>query len=105
MQTGALVQAQQHAANTQAPADEGSSWVKAKLSAVRMRGDPGGPMMLARRFGNAAILHAGRTGRLAGAAEKAEIQVIFETIIKLDATIGGGFHQMNPAARRFGLQP
>jgi hypothetical protein len=58
-----------------------------------------------RRFSNAAILDSGRTGRLAGTAEKAEIKVIFETIIKLNATIGGSFHQMNPAARRFGLQP
>ena len=61
-------------------------------------------MMLARRFGDAAILHAGRTSRLAGAAEQTEIQVLFETIVKLDAPFGGGFDQMNSAARRFGLQ-
>jgi len=60
--------------------------------------------LLARRFSNAAILDSGRTSRLAGTAEKAEIEVIFETIIKLNATIGGSFHQMNPAARRFGFQ-
>ena len=61
--------------------------------------------LLARRFSNAAILDSGRTGRLTGAAKEAEIQVIFKALAEFDATIGGGFHQMNPAARRFGLQP
>ena len=61
--------------------------------------------LLARSFSNAAILDSGRTGRLTGAAKEAEIQVIFKALAEFDATIGGGLHQMNPAARRFGLQP
>ena len=61
-------------------------------------------MMLPRRFSDAAVLHSGRTGRLAGAAKEAEIQVIFKTFAEFDATIGGGLHQMNPAARRFRFQ-
>ncbi len=59
---------------------------------------------LPRRFRNAAVLYAGRTSRLAGAAKEAEIQVIFKAFAEFDATIGGGLHQMNPAARRFGFQ-
>ena len=61
--------------------------------------------LLARRFRNVAILHTRRTCRLAGAAKEAEIQVIFKALAEFDATIGGSFHQMYPAARRFGLQP
>ena len=60
--------------------------------------------LLARGFGDAPILHAGRTRGLAGAAEQAEIDVFFETIVKLDASFGGGFDQMNSPARRLRLE-
>jgi hypothetical protein len=59
---------------------------------------------LPRRFSNAAILDSGRTGRLAGTAKEAEIQVIFKAFAEFDATIGGGLHQMNSAAGRFGFE-
>jgi hypothetical protein len=59
---------------------------------------------LPRRFRNSAILDSGRTGRLAGTAKEAEIQVIFKAFAEFDATIGGGLHQMNPAPGRFGFQ-
>ena len=57
--------------------------------------------MLARGFSDAAILDAGRTGALTGAAEQTEIDMFLESGAELDASIGGGFDQMNPAARRF----
>jgi hypothetical protein len=60
---------------------------------------------LPRRFRNAAILDSGRTSRLTGTAEQAEIQVILEALVEFDAPFSGGADQMNPAARRFGLQP
>jgi hypothetical protein len=36
-------------------------------------------------------LYAGRAGALAGAAEQAKIEVLFESLVKLDPSIGGGF--------------
>ena len=61
--------------------------------------------MLAGGLGDATVLYTGRTGTLARAAEQAEIKMILETIVKLDAAIGGRFDQMNSAARRFRFQP
>ena len=60
--------------------------------------------MFAGSFGDAAILHAGRAGGLAGAAEQTEIEMLFETVVQLDAPIGGRFDQMDSAARRFGFE-
>ena len=57
--------------------------------------------MLARGFSDAAILDAGRTGAFTGAAEQAEINMFLESVAQLDASIGGGFDQMDSAARRF----
>jgi hypothetical protein len=31
--------------------------------------------------------------------------MLFEALVKLDTPFGGGFHEMNPSARRFRLQP
>jgi hypothetical protein len=59
---------------------------------------------LPRRFSNAAILDSGRTSRLAGTAEQAEIQVILEALVKLNAPFSGSTDQMYSAARRFGFQ-
>ena len=56
--------------------------------------------MFARGFSDAAILHAGRAGALAGAAEQAKIEMFFETFVQFDPPIGCGFDQMNSAARR-----
>ena len=55
--------------------------------------------MLTRGFGDAAILYAGRTGGLAGAAEQAKLQMFFEAVVQLDAPIGRRFDQVNSAAR------
>ena len=60
--------------------------------------------MFAGGFGDAAILHAGGTSGLAGAAEQTKLQVFFEAIVQLDASVGGSFDQMDSAARRFRLQ-
>jgi hypothetical protein len=60
--------------------------------------------VLARGFSNAAVLHAGRAGALASPAEEAEIEVFFETIVKLDTAVSGRFDEMNPAARRLRLE-
>ncbi len=61
--------------------------------------------MFAGGFGDAAILHAGGTSGLAGAAKQTKLQVFFEAIVQLDASVGGSFDQMDSAARRFRLQP
>ena len=60
--------------------------------------------MFSRRLGDAPVLDAGRTGCFAGAAEKAKVQVIFETFGEVDAPFGGGFYEVNSAARRFRFQ-
>jgi hypothetical protein len=60
--------------------------------------------MLARAFGNAAVLYSGRAGALARPTEKAEIEVIFESIVKLDAAVCGRFDEVNPATGRLRLQ-
>lgn len=60
--------------------------------------------LLACRFRDVAVLHTRWTRCLAGAAKEAEIQVLFKAFAEFDATIGGGLHQMNPAAGRFGFQ-
>ena len=41
---------------------------------------------------------------LAGAAEQAEIDVFFETVVEFDASFSGGFDEMNSLARRLGLE-
>ena len=61
--------------------------------------------MFAGGFGDAAILHAGGTSGLAGAAKQTKLQVFFEAIVQLDASVGRSFDQMDSAARRFRLQP
>ena len=61
--------------------------------------------MLARSFGDAPVLNSGWTGCFAGAAEKAEIEVLLETLVELDPPFGGGLDQMNTPARRFRLEP
>ena len=60
--------------------------------------------MFAGGFGDAAILHAGGTSGLAGAAEQTKLQMLFEAIGQLDAPVGGSFDQMDSAARRFRLE-
>jgi hypothetical protein len=60
--------------------------------------------MLARGFGDAAVLDAGRAGALASPAEEAKIEVFFETIVKLDPAVSGRFDEVNPAARRLRLE-
>jgi hypothetical protein len=60
--------------------------------------------LFSRRLGDAPVLDAGRTGCFAGAAEKAKVQVIFETFGEVDAPFGGGFYEVNSAARRFRFQ-
>ena len=60
--------------------------------------------MFARALGDAAILHAGGTSGLAGAAEQTKLQMLFEAIVQLDAPVGGSFDQMDSAARRFRLE-
>jgi hypothetical protein len=57
-----------------------------------------------RGFSDAAVLHAGRAGALAGAAEQTEINMFLESVAELDASVGGGFDQMDSAARRFRLE-
>src|ERR1043166_3063622 len=54
----------------------------------------------ARRLCDAAVLHARRTGALARAAHEAEIQMIGEALVQLDAPFGGGAHEMDAPARR-----
>lgn len=60
--------------------------------------------MLSRGLSNATIMHTGRTGALAGAAEQTEIEVFLETFVQIDPSIGGGLDQMDSAARRFRLE-
>ena len=60
--------------------------------------------MFAGGFGDAAVLHAGGAGGLAGAAEKAELQMLFEAVVQLDAPVSRRLDQMNSAARRFGFE-
>ena len=60
--------------------------------------------MFAGGFGDAAILHAGGTSGLAGAAEQTKLQMLFEAIVQLDAPVGGSFDQMDSAARRLRLE-
>ena len=57
--------------------------------------------MLARGLGNASVLNTRGTSTLASAAEQAQMKMLLETIIQFDAPFGGGFDQVNPAARRF----
>jgi hypothetical protein len=47
--------------------------------------------MLSRGFGDASILDAGRTGTLTGAAEQAKIEMFFETLVELNASVRSGF--------------
>ena len=60
--------------------------------------------MLAGGFGDAAVLHAGRTGGLTGATEQAELQMLFETVVQLDAPVRHCFDQVNSPTRRFGFK-
>ena len=60
--------------------------------------------MFACGFSDATVLHAGRAGALAGAAEQTEINMFLEPVAELDPSIGGGFDEMNAAARRFRLE-
>ena len=60
--------------------------------------------MLPRCLRDPTILDAGGTSRLAGAAEKAKIQMFLETFIGFNATLGRGADQMDSAARRFGFE-
>ena len=60
-----------------------------------------GPDVFTRGFSDTAVLHAGRARALAGAAEQTEINMFLESVAELDASIGGGFDQMDSAARRF----
>ena len=46
-------------------------------------------VLFAGGFGDAAILHAGRTSGLAGEAEQTKLQMLFEAIGQLDAPVGG----------------
>ena len=57
--------------------------------------------MLARGLGNASVLNTRRTRTLASAAEQTQIDVFFEAFVELDAPVGRGFDEMNPAAWRF----
>jgi hypothetical protein len=57
--------------------------------------------MLARGLGNASVLNTRGTRTLASAAQQAQMKMLLETIIQFDAPLGGGFDQVNPAARRF----
>jgi hypothetical protein len=50
-----------------------------------------------------AILNSGRASRFASAAEKTEIDVIFETFRELNATLSGRFDEVNSATRRLRL--
>ena len=61
--------------------------------------------MFARSFGDAPVLHSGWTGCFAGAAEKTEVNVLFEAVVELDPPFGGGLDQMNAPARRLRLEP
>ena len=60
--------------------------------------------LLARSFGDAAVLHARGTGAFTGAAQETEIEVVGETLTELDPPFGGGLDQMNSAARRLRFQ-
>src|SRR5829696_8473848 len=60
--------------------------------------------MFAGGLGDATILHAGRTGGLAGAAKQTELQMLLEAIVQLDAPVSRRFDQMDSAARRFGFK-
>ena len=57
--------------------------------------------MFSRGLGDTAVLDAGRAGALAGAAEKAELEMLLEAIIQFNTPFGCGFDQMDSAARRF----
>jgi hypothetical protein len=47
--------------------------------------------MLSRGLGDASVLDTGRTGTLTGAAEETKIEVFFETLVELNASVGSGF--------------
>jgi hypothetical protein len=47
--------------------------------------------MLSRGLRDAPIFDTGRTGRLTGAAEQTKVEVFFETLVELNASVRGRF--------------
>jgi hypothetical protein len=61
--------------------------------------------VVAERFDQLAILHPGRTGRLACPAVQAQVEVLLDGVVQFELPVDDAAHEVDAAARAVAFEP